>query len=76
MKEGKIPDCHPPPRLAKQTIHPEMSSKHPTHPKAPTPLEFEKPVAELEKMLADLKGRSEAHAVDLSGSIKGLEAKI
>jgi acetyl-CoA carboxylase carboxyl transferase subunit alpha len=53
-----------------------MSSKHPTHPKAPTPLEFEKPVAELEKMLADLKSRSEVHAVDLSGEIKSLEAKI
>ncbi|MDE1171364.1 MAG: acetyl-CoA carboxylase carboxyltransferase subunit alpha [Verrucomicrobium sp.] len=41
-----------------------------------TPLEFEKPVAELEKMLAELKTRSEAHDVDLGGEITRLEKKI
>jgi len=41
-----------------------------------TPLEFEKPVAELEKMLAELHTRASEHAVDVSDEIKALQAKI
>ncbi len=40
------------------------------------PLEFEKPVVELEKMLADLKARCADHDVDLEKEIAAQEVKI
>jgi acetyl-CoA carboxylase carboxyl transferase subunit alpha len=53
-----------------------MSSKYPHPPKPPAPLEFEKPVVELEKKLAELKTSAEGHEVDFTADINGLEAKI
>jgi acetyl-CoA carboxylase carboxyl transferase subunit alpha len=44
--------------------------------KAVTPLEFEKPLVELEKMLAELLGHSAKHNIDLHVEINSLKAKI
>jgi acetyl-CoA carboxylase carboxyl transferase subunit alpha len=41
-----------------------------------TPLEFEKPIVELERMLQDLKEHSEEHALDFEQEVKRLETKI
>ena len=51
-------------------------SKHPS-PKSPlAPLEFEKPVVELEKKLAELKASAEGHEVDFDDEMASLQAKI
>ena len=59
--------------MAKQAV--PMSDK-PSAVPAITPLEFEKPVVELEKKLAELKLSAEGHEVDFSDEIKSLQAKI
>lgn len=41
-----------------------------------TPLEFEKPLIELEKMLQDLREHSEEHAMDFEKEVQRLEQKI
>src|SRR5213083_1114965 len=40
------------------------------------PLDFEKPIFELERRLQDLKNHSDAHDVDLDSAVKVLEAKL
>src|SRR5881227_1672067 len=40
------------------------------------PLDFEKPVFELERRLQDLKDHSDEHDVDLNPAVKAIEAKI
>src|SRR6195256_4920050 len=40
------------------------------------PLDFEKPIFELERRLQDLKNHSDAHDVDLDSAVKAVEAKI
>ena len=40
------------------------------------PLEFEKPIAELEEKLADLKSHSHAHDMDFDSEVRTIEAKI
>jgi acetyl-CoA carboxylase carboxyl transferase subunit alpha len=40
------------------------------------PLDFEKPIVELEEKLADLKAHSREHDVDVDAEIRGMEEKI
>lgn len=40
------------------------------------PLDFEKPIVELERRLQDLKDHSDEHDVDLDSAVKAVEAKI
>src|SRR5438552_1452098 len=40
------------------------------------PLDFEKPIFELERRLQDLKNHSNAHDVDLDSAVKALEGKL
>src|SRR5256885_16237973 len=40
------------------------------------PLDFEKPIFELERPLQDLKNHSNAHDVDLDSAVKALEGKL
>ena len=40
------------------------------------PLDFEKPIFELERRLQDLKNHSDQHDVDLDSAIKELETKL
>jgi acetyl-CoA carboxylase carboxyl transferase subunit alpha len=40
------------------------------------PLDFEKPIVELERRLQDLKDHSDEHDVDLDSAVKAMEAKI
>ena len=40
------------------------------------PLDFEKPIFELERRLQDLKSHSTKHDVDLGSAVKELEAKL
>src|ERR671936_1744584 len=40
------------------------------------PLEFEKPIFELERRLQDLKNHSDAHDVDLDSAVKAVEEKL
>ena len=40
------------------------------------PLDFEKPIVELERRLRDLKEHSRAHDVDLDSEIEAIEAKL
>jgi acetyl-CoA carboxylase carboxyl transferase subunit alpha len=40
------------------------------------PLDFEKPIFELERRLQDLKEHSDKHDVDLGSAVKGLETKL
>ena len=40
------------------------------------PLDFEKPIFELERRLQDLKSHSTEHDVDLGSAVKELEAKL
>jgi len=40
------------------------------------PLEFEKPIVELEKQLEELKKHSKSHAVDIDREVKAMEQKI
>src|SRR5437899_4979273 len=40
------------------------------------PLDFEKPIFELERRLQDLKDHSDEHDVDLDSAVKALEAKL
>src|SRR5437016_13159214 len=40
------------------------------------PLDFEKPIFELERRLQDLKNHSDAHDVDLDSAVKAVEQKI
>src|SRR5438128_8945709 len=40
------------------------------------PLDFEKPIFELERRLQDLKNHSDAHDVDLDSAVKALEGKL
>ena len=40
------------------------------------PLEFEKPIIELEKQLAELKKHSKSHSIDLDPEVKSMEEKI
>jgi acetyl-CoA carboxylase carboxyl transferase subunit alpha len=40
------------------------------------PLDFEKPIAELERRLQDLKEHSQEHDVDLDREVAGIEAKL
>ena len=40
------------------------------------PLDFEKPIFELQRRLQDLKEHSEEHDVDLDSEIESIEAKI
>jgi acetyl-CoA carboxylase carboxyl transferase subunit alpha len=42
----------------------------------PQPLEFEKPIVELEEKLADLKNHSRAHDVDFDSEVRRMEAKL
>jgi len=40
------------------------------------PLDFEKPIFELERRLQDLKDHSDEHDVDLDSAVKAVEAKL
>jgi acetyl-CoA carboxylase carboxyl transferase subunit alpha len=40
------------------------------------PLDFEKPIFELERRLQDLKNHSDAHDVDLDSAVKTVEEKL
>jgi Acetyl-CoA carboxylase alpha subunit len=40
------------------------------------PLDFEKPIFELERRLQDLKNHSDAHDVDLDSAVKAVEEKL
>ncbi|HWY91370.1 MAG TPA: acetyl-CoA carboxylase carboxyl transferase subunit alpha, partial [Chthoniobacterales bacterium] len=40
------------------------------------PLEFEKPIVELEKQLEELKKHSKSHAVDIDREVQSMEQKI
>jgi acetyl-CoA carboxylase carboxyl transferase subunit alpha len=40
------------------------------------PLEFEKPIVELEKQLAELKKHSKSHSIDLDPEVRAMEEKI
>ncbi|HEV3148369.1 MAG TPA: acetyl-CoA carboxylase carboxyl transferase subunit alpha, partial [Chthoniobacterales bacterium] len=40
------------------------------------PLDFEKPVFELQRRLQDLKDHSDEHDVDLDSAVEAIEAKI
>src|SRR5947209_4842307 len=40
------------------------------------PLDFEKPIFELQRRLQDLKDHSDEHAVDLDSAVEAIEAKI
>jgi len=40
------------------------------------PLDFEKPIFELERRLDDLKNHSDAHDVDLDSAVKAVEEKL
>src|SRR6266567_4289662 len=40
------------------------------------PLDFEKPIFELERRLQDLKNHSDEHDVDLDSAVKVVEAKL
>src|ERR1044071_862 len=40
------------------------------------PLDFEKPVFELERRLQDLKNHSDQHDVDLDSAVKAVEGKL
>ena len=40
------------------------------------PLDFEKPIFELERRLEDLKNHSDAHDVDLDSAVKAVEEKL
>jgi acetyl-CoA carboxylase carboxyl transferase subunit alpha len=40
------------------------------------PLDFEKPIVELERRLQDLKNHSDEHDVDLDSAVKAVEAKL
>ena len=40
------------------------------------PLEFEKPIVELEEKLADLKSHSRAHDVNLAAEVRRMEEKL
>src|SRR5438128_9984474 len=40
------------------------------------PLDFEKPIFELERRLQDLKDHSDEHDVDLDPTVKSVEAKL
>ena len=40
------------------------------------PLDFEKPIVELEEKLADLKAHSREHDVDMEAEVQRMEAKV
>jgi acetyl-CoA carboxylase carboxyl transferase subunit alpha len=46
------------------------------HPMKPYPLEFEKPIVELERQLEELKKHSKLQAIDLEREVKAMEQKI